>query len=44
MAPMQETGPEGLNAAAKRRAKKIIEEVLSPAFARHGWIPPSKGK
>ena len=41
---MQETGPEGLNAAAKRTAKKITKEVLAPAFARHGWIPPARDK
>ncbi len=40
---MQEAGPEGLNAAAKNTAKEVAK-VLSQAFARQGWIPPSKAK
>jgi len=40
---MQEAGPEGLNAAAKNTAKEVAK-VLSQAFVRQGWIPPSKAK
>jgi hypothetical protein len=39
----QERGAESLEGAAKRTANKIAE-VLSKAFARHGWIPASNAK
>ena len=39
----QEAGPESLNAAAKNTAKEVTK-VLSQAFARQGWIAPSKAK